>query len=103
MASRSVLRPLAASGISAPNSAEVEAIRRFVQQRLPHGVQGAIALETGKTRARVAEEIEGIKPLSLDVATLAITALPLEDRARVWAHLLEPQGLTPQIAAVDPI
>ncbi len=78
-------------------------MRRFIQARLPHGSQGAIALETGKTRARVAEEVEGTKGLSLDVALLAIGALPLEERVRVVSHVLEPMGLVPQIAAVEPL
>ena len=103
MQGRCVPRLVDSRGISAPNSADVDAVRRFLQARLPHGTQGAIALECGKTRARVAEEIEGTKALSLDVFALAVAALHLEDKLRVVAHVLEPMGLRPEPLSIEPI
>ena len=90
----SALRPVLASGMSAGNSVEGEAIRRFIQAHAPHGIQSAVALETGRSRSRVAEEVEGHKALSLDVALAMGGALSLPDRLRLGAHLLEPWGLS---------
>ena len=93
MTSMSAPRPVLASGKRAWNSADTEAVRRFLQGRLPNGIHAAIALECGKTRDRVDEEIEGTKPLSYDVVRLAVAALPLEHRLHLGAHLVDPWGL----------
>jgi hypothetical protein len=89
--------------MSAANSSDIEAARRFVQTRLPHGTQGSIALECGRSRRRVADEVEGHIAMSLDVFLLAAGALPLEDRLRVIAHVLEPIGLKAEPNPAEPL
>lgn len=93
-----------AIGTSCPNSRRGETSRRYLQSRLPRGVDAEIGLESARAVSRVYAELEGRgAALSLDVALAAAGHLSLEERLRVAAYWLEPLGLQAIPLSVAPI
>lgn len=97
----SVVRPVLATGKTAPNSRKVEAVRRKLNDERIHDSTSEIALETGKDTKRVYRELEGESDcFSLDVALATSRHVALEVLLAVWGHALRDLGL--EVLPVQP-
>lgn len=96
-------RAVEARRTSAGNSPEVETGRCHLQLWLPGGVPIRLAETTGTQVERIRKEIEGYAALRATTLVEGGAMLPLEERLRYWATILQRQQILVSAAPIAPL